>query len=243
MARAVALELFHCVSARSLRPLWLLEELGLPYRLVVLPFPPRVHAKQFLASNPLGTVPLLREGSMQLSESVAMLEYILARHAPHSRMAVGAAEPAFGSYVNLLHHGEATLTVPQTMVLRYRFHEPPERRSPQVADDYERWFGARLRLVDSILSRAQAEAVGDDERYLCGRFTAADISVGYALLLARRVGLDGRFSPALRTYVDVLQKRPGLQRALAVEHREAIAQGVDPEPAGTAPVREGAVRR
>jgi glutathione S-transferase len=57
--------LHHCVSARSFRPLWLLEELGLPYTLRMLPFPPRVHARHFLADNPLGTVPLFVDGAVR----------------------------------------------------------------------------------------------------------------------------------------------------------------------------------
>ena len=49
--------LHHCVSARSFRPLWMLEEIGLPYELKMLPFPPRVLARSYLDVNPLGTVP------------------------------------------------------------------------------------------------------------------------------------------------------------------------------------------
>ena len=50
------IELYHCVSARSFRALWMLEELDLPYQLHMLPFPPRALAKDYLAQNPLGTV-------------------------------------------------------------------------------------------------------------------------------------------------------------------------------------------
>ena len=63
------IELHHCVSARSFRPLWMLEELGLPYRLRMWPFPPRVHARDFLAVNPLGTVPLFIDGEVRMTES------------------------------------------------------------------------------------------------------------------------------------------------------------------------------
>ena len=41
--------LYHCVSARSFRVLWLLEELRLPYELRMLAFPPRVHQRDYLA--------------------------------------------------------------------------------------------------------------------------------------------------------------------------------------------------
>ena len=55
--------LYHCVSARSFRVLWMLEEIGLPYELRMLAFPPRVHHKDFLTLNPRGTVPLFIDGT------------------------------------------------------------------------------------------------------------------------------------------------------------------------------------
>ena len=74
------IELYHCVSARSFRPLWMLEELCVPYRLRMLPFPPRVHARQYLEDNPLGTVPLMKDGATRMTESAAMCQYLAARH-------------------------------------------------------------------------------------------------------------------------------------------------------------------
>ncbi|MBY0448515.1 MAG: glutathione S-transferase, partial [Hyphomonadaceae bacterium] len=56
------IELHHCHNARSFRALWALEELGLPYKLHMLPFPPRVRVPEYLEQNPLGTIPLLVDG-------------------------------------------------------------------------------------------------------------------------------------------------------------------------------------
>ena len=64
--------LYHCVSARSFRPLWMLEELQAPYRLHMLPFPPRALQRSYLDINPLGTVPLLLDGDTRMTESSAM---------------------------------------------------------------------------------------------------------------------------------------------------------------------------
>ncbi len=64
--------LHHCVSARSFRPLWMLEELGIPYQLRMLPFPPRVLAREYLQDTPLGIVPLLCDCDTRMTESAAM---------------------------------------------------------------------------------------------------------------------------------------------------------------------------
>lgn len=214
--------LYHCLSARSFRLLWILEELGVPYELKVLPFPPRVKAREFLDVNPLGTVPALFDDAVRMTESAAICQYLAARFSPRA-MDVAREEPDFGAYLNFLHFGEATLTFPQTLVLRYTHFEPPERQQPQVADDYARWFIARLRTLEPVLAGRE---------FLCaGRFTAADVSVGYALLLAQHLGLAGRFTPAVRAYWQQLQTRDAYRRALNVQHQAAVTQCVSTIPA------------
>ena len=213
--------LYHCVSARSFRPLWMLEELGLPCELRMLPFPPRALARHYLEENPLGTVPLLVDGATRMTESAAICQYLAARHGAGA-FDVSPEDPAYGAYLNWLHMSDATLTFPQTLVLRYTHFEPPERLQPQVAADYARWFLARLRAVDTALQNAE---------YLCaGRFMAADVAVGYALLLAQHLGLSAQFPPAVAAYWQRLQARPAYQRALRNQHQAALDQGVPTTP-------------
>jgi glutathione S-transferase len=172
-----------------------------------LPFPPRVREPGYLEINPLGTIPALRDGETFMSESAAIVQYLCTRHGP-SELAVGVDDPAYGAWLNWLHFGEATLTFPQTLVLRYRQFEPG--KAEVVADDYTQWFLSRLRHVD--------RALADGRDWLCGgRFTAADISVGYALLLARQLKLDAKFSPALQAYWERLAARPAFKAAKAAQ--------------------------
>jgi glutathione S-transferase len=214
--------LYHCMSARSFRPLWMLEELGMPYELVMLPFPPRALARPYLEANPLGTIPLMIDGATRMSESAAICQYLCAIRAP-TPLQVEPGEEAFGAYLNYLHFGEATLTFPQTLILRYARFEPEARRQPGVAEDYTKWFLARLRTLEPALTASD---------YLCaGRFTAADVSVGYALMLAQYLGLADRFTPAVAAYWGRLQQRNGYLWALEAQENAALAQGVSTVPA------------
>jgi glutathione S-transferase len=218
--------LYHCVSARSFRPLWMMEELGLPYELIVLPFPPRASARSYLGVNPLGTVPLMIDGDTRMTESAAICQYLCALRTP-TPLQVEPGEKGYGAYLNYLHFGEATLTFPQTLVLRYSRFEPEHRRQPAVAEDYAKWFLARLRTLEPVLA---------NDAFLCaGRFTAADVSVGYALLLARHVGLAERFTPAVKAYWERLEQRDAYIRALRSEEAAATRQGVSTVPATGAP--------
>ncbi|MBX3564045.1 MAG: glutathione S-transferase family protein [Sphingomonas sp.] len=202
------MELYHCMDARSFRALWALEEMGLPYRLHMLPFPPRMHQPEYLEINPLGTIPLLIDGDVRMTESAAIPHYLATHYGP-SCLAVGVEEPDHGLWLDWLHRSEATLTYPLTIVLRYTQLEPEERRIQQAVDDYTQWFLSRLRHLTRALH---------DREWLCaGRFTMADLCVGYALLFARDVGLDHKFSPEIAAYWERLAARPGFRAAKAAQ--------------------------
>jgi len=200
--------LYHCDAARSFRPLWMLEEMGLPYQLKMLPFPPRVFAKEYLALNPLGTIPYLIDGETRMTESSGICHYLGAKYGP-TPLIVGLEDPAYGAFLNWMYFSDATLTFPQTLVLR---------RNPQVATDYAKWFLGRLRAVEAATASAET---------LCaGRFTAADVVIGYALRLADNIGLAKDFGPNVRAYWARLQQRDGFKRAVAAEQRAGIEQNV-----------------
>lgn len=198
------MKLYHCVGARSLRAVWMLEELGLDYELVVLPFPPRVFMKEYLAVNPLGTIPFLVDGAARMTESSGICHYLGATYGDGS-LIVKPGEADYAAYLNWMFYSDATATFPQTIVLRYTELEPPERRLPQAAEDYGKWFKGRLRLIDAQL---------ETSNYLCAnRFTAADIAVGYALYLAKRLALDTDLKPQTRAWYDRITARDAFKRA------------------------------
>lgn len=206
-----AIQLFHCRDSRSFRVLWALEELELPYGLELMQFPPRVFVEGYRDVNPLGTVPALLVDGQLMTESAAIPHYLATRFGP-SDLAVAPHEPGYAAYLNFLHMGEATLTFPQTIHLRYTMLEPPERRVAQAAEDYAQWFGSRL---------CNAERMLDGDYAAAGRFTMADISVGYAVMLAQSIGLEAQVTPGMAAYLDRLSQRPAFQRAKAAQGSQA----------------------
>ncbi|MEH6558206.1 MAG: glutathione S-transferase family protein [Oceanicoccus sp.] len=198
------MKLYHCKDARSLRPLWTLEEMGLDYELINMEFPPRFTYDGYLDINPMGTVPTFIDGNSTLTESAGICQYLVEKYGP-TDIGMTIDEPEYGEYLNWIHRSDATLTFPQTLVLRYTRLEPEERRIPQVVDDYSQWYLSRLRAVEMAL---------EGKEFLCAnRFTIADITVAYALFLGVSLGLSERYKPNCKRYLASMMERPGWKRA------------------------------
>lgn len=208
----MALKLWHCAGSRSIRPLWTLLEMGLDFELETMQFPPRFVHPGYTELNPIGTVPYFTDSSdpdnlVSMTESTGISQYLVDKYGP-TDLAVMPSEPAYGEYLNWLHRSDATLTFPQTLVLRYTVLEPEATRLPKVAEDYTKWFFSRLRSVELALS--------DGREFLCAdRFTLADISVGFALHFADLLSLKGGFKSHTLAYYERLKQRPSFQKSIA----------------------------
>lgn len=199
--------LYHSKDTRSLRCLWLLEELELAHELELVAFPPRLKQPQFLEVNPSGTLPFLVDGAVRMHESCAILLYLAGKHGD-GRCLVPLDSPAYGPMLDWTFHGETALAAPLATALRYSMFLPREQRVPAVAEDYRGQMLQRLPALEQALA---------GNAYLCGEeLTVADISVGYGLLLGEMFGLGEQYPAAVRAYLERLKARPAFQRARAV---------------------------
>lgn len=207
--------LYTCARSRGLRATWAAEEAGVEIDLRVLPFPPRYLAPDYMAINPLGTVPMLVDGETRLTESCAIAHYLATRDG-HTPLAVAPGERDYGEYLDYTYHADATITFPQTVYMRFCLFEK-DKGLQEAGHAYAKWFHKRLVKVEDRLNGRE---------YLCAdRFTVADICVGYALILAQSVGLDEGVPDSLKTYRARLMERPALQRAMAREDAGLKALG------------------
>jgi glutathione S-transferase len=192
-------------EGRGFRVVWLLEEMGLPYRLRGVDLLAGVEKdSEFLAINPAGFIPALVDGDAAMVESIAIMEYLIARYGP-TPLAPDPHDPAFPAYQQFLHLGEAGLGASIYFVNVCARLAPEGERQNWGARKALEVFQSRLSLVTRQLARAP---------YMAGEaFTAADISVGYALLLAQ-MGGNVTLSEPEGAYVDRLARREAFQRAL-----------------------------
>jgi glutathione S-transferase len=198
-----------------------MEELGIKdYKLITMPFPPRVFYKKFLEINRLGTIPFfeIEEDDIKMTESVAICQYLVDKYDDSSSLSIKPNEKDYGNYLNWLSHSDATLTFPQTVVLRYTQQEIG--RSDLAAQDYSKWYIARLRMLDNVLS--------DGREFLCGnRFTIADISITFALYLGTTLEVDDKkldsfYKPQTKDYMKRMISRQSFKSAQLSQDKSAL---------------------
>ena len=191
---------------RALRVVWMLEEMNLPYELRPIDFQKRFEDAEFMAISPTGAVPAIRDGDTQVIESCAILEYLGAKYGP-TPLAPAPSDPAYPAYISYLHLGEGSLTAPLNVTIGSRFVAP---------DDQKQNWGAQLAIDLFVRKSAALTAALSRSPYVAGDvFTAADISCGYAVGLAKFLGFEERLDARVRDYAARLTERPAYQRAAA----------------------------
>ncbi len=193
-------------EGRGFRVVWLLEEMALPYRLVEVDLLRGVeHYPEFLAVNPAGFIPALQDGAVTMVESIAIMQYLMEAHGP-TPLAPRPADPDYPAYLQFLLMGEAGIS--NAMFYYTNLHRivPESERSGRFDRFVLYQFESRLKLISDRLGQAP---------YLAGeRFTAADISTGYALDNAWRA-TGYAFDDRVSDYLARLRARPGYGRAMA----------------------------
>lgn len=192
---------------RAVRIAWLLEELGVPYRLERGEFVPP-ERRFFSQPTPTGRYPTLVDGDVVLCESGAIAEYLLERYG-EGRLAPPVGSPDRPRYLQWLHYAEGSAFPPVGIIVwltRYR----------GGADDEDGLLADARARAASALAFIE-DGLGEDAYLVGDAFTAADVMMGFSLLAAKSVGvLDARF-PRLEAYLGRLFARPAFQRVAALD--------------------------
>jgi len=199
-------------TSRSIRIVWLLEEMGLAYCVRQVDMLAAEQDPEFLAINPANYIPAMQDGDAIMVESIAIMEYLMGRYGP-TPLAPAPHDKNFPIYQQFLHLGEAGLATLMMPVVVSRFIAPEAERENWGATWCVQSFQKRLKLVSRRLASAP---------YLAGEaFTAADISVTYALNLGQRnCGIT--LGDAEQAYIARTTGRDAYKRAMQRSH-----EGVD----------------
>ena len=205
--------IYHLTSSRSERIVWLMEELGLEYRLEVFRREPNGAAPAAMkAIHALGKAPIVRDGDIVLAESGAIVDYLVHRHGA-GRLAIPPANDDYARYLYWLHFAEASLM--SLMLIALVVGRIPEAASSPV----------RARVLDrmkAMLGFVDAELAG--RRFFAGEeLTAADVMMVFPFTTMRRF-LDYDLAPYanIAAYLERIGERPAYRKAMAIAGPDAV---------------------
>jgi glutathione S-transferase len=194
----------HLEMSRSQRIVWLLEELGLPYEVKRYQRSPQMLAPPELKQvHPLGKSPVIERDGKVYAESGAIIEY-LAETEGGGVLNVPPGDPARADYLYWLHFAEGSAMLP--LLLKIYFNLIGDAAAPLIATRAEPEIDNHLSFAD--------QALGANDYFVAGRFTAADIQMAFVIEAAAGRGGVDRY-PNLMRARDVYLARPARQRALA----------------------------
>lgn len=200
------LKIYHTPPTRSIRIVWLCEEMGLPYETVAVALG-GTPSEELAAISPLGQLPAIEDGDVRMIESIAIMQYLMARHGP-TNLTVAPDEKDFPTYLQFVEFGEAGLCAIGNALVATNFGAPEDQRKNWTSAYIINAQRKRLGIVEKHLSDGR-------EFIAAGRFTAADISVGYAIGVFKLLGVIRRTTPAIESYFERITARPGYQKAAA----------------------------
>ena len=197
------IRLHHIPGTRSMRVLWLLEELALPYDLRQWSLTDgSLRSAEFLALSPAGRIPALEIDGRAIFESGAIVQYLTERE---GRLAPAPGDPERADFLEWVSFAETQGATLQALNIQHMFLRPDTARSiPLLKLDTRRL---------AVTARALDDHLGGRPTLLDSGFSAADCMLGF--------NTDGVFRflpasdyPALAAYRDRMLARPALQRAI-----------------------------
>ncbi|MDA5094075.1 glutathione S-transferase family protein [Aliiroseovarius sp. KMU-50] len=219
--------LHHVQYGRSIRVLWLIEEIGLEEKLgtplEVVDY--QIGSKEMFEGglnkvSPATRIPALELGDITMSESGAIVQYLIEEYAPNLGVAPG--QPGRTDFLQWIHYAETMASLIEQLNLQMVFLRPPAKPSPIVI----KLNVARLRHT---LAGLEARLAGRDWLLDQG-FSGADIMLGFNLFAAPYyVKLDA--FPNILAYKARIEAMPSYQRVVAREGEQRFyAQDFYPVP-------------
>jgi glutathione S-transferase len=198
---------YHLETSRSERIVWLMEELGLPYKMQIFPREPNGAAPPpFKEIHALGRAPAIRDGETVLAESGAIVDYIIHRHG-NSRLALEPHDPAYARYIYWLHFAEGSL-MSLLLIVLVLSRVKEARASPVFARMRER--------MNQMLAFVDREIEGGPW-FAGAEFSAADVMMVFPFTTLRNF-LDYDLAPYanILAYLERIEARPAYRKAMSV---------------------------
>lgn len=214
--------LHHCHQTRSMRVLWLLNELDIDFKIAVYPFDQTLKSDEYLTVHPVGRVPALQIDGEVMFESGAIIEYLCERF-PEAGLGRLPGDPDRMDWLNWVHFAETISQHTAALTQQHIALFEDAMRSPVVmkieAKRLEKCFAAIEARLDTPVEQR--------DYLLTSGFSAADIAIGQAVYMARHFARIEPFEKLSAWYARITD-RPAFQASLPPEEGRLYARDFYP---------------
>jgi glutathione S-transferase len=197
------IKVHHLSQSRSLRILWLLEELGLPYEVqrYERDAVTRLAPPELLQVHPLGKSPVVEIDGQRLAESGAIVEHLCAQHGPQMVPAQGTA--AYFEHLEMMHFAEGSAMIP--LLLQIYVGTLGDAGAP-----------LQPRIQSEVTNHLQfmEDSLRPSGHFVLDQLSAVDIMLSFPAMSVLRMGREEEF-PRLAAFAHAMMARPAYQRAVA----------------------------
>ena len=206
------IKLHHLNASRSIRILWLLEEIGQPYELITYQRDATTHLAppSLKAIHPLGKSPVIELDGKVIAESGAIVELLIKKFAP--QLAPDELSATYSDYLQWLHFAESSAMLPFLL---------------KVFNQYESKCGTSLKFLDSYAEVEFSKVFSYLNDHLDGktflvdeRLTGADFMLGFVVQGALKMLNCGSKYPHIKRYIDNLESLSSYQKAMRLDASE-----------------------
>ena len=198
------MKIYHAPNTRSVRILWLFEELGLSYELEHYKLgDSEMRTPEYRKIHPMGRVPVLEDGAVKIFESGAIIQYVLEKYG-QGKFIPTLDAPNFARYLQWFHYAEGMIMPQVNIIVVESILLPEERRNKVNLDRATKLVTRMLTAVDEGL---------EGEEYLAGEISGADMMTGHSCIVSARLGADISDKPNVAAYIERLNARPALKTA------------------------------
>lgn len=200
--------LHHCPQTRSMRVLWLLEEIGEPFQVVPHAFDKSLRAPDYLTISPAGRVPSLEMDGDTYFESGALIQ-ILCERFPERGLGRDTGDLDRPEWLIWLNFAETVTQHCAALTQQHIAIYDDDMRSPLVM----KLEAARLKKCYAAIEGRLSTPVENRDYLLTSGYSAADIAVGQAVYLGQFFAtLDG--FPETAKWYERLAERPAFKASL-----------------------------
>ncbi|HKM36220.1 MAG TPA: glutathione S-transferase [Thiopseudomonas sp.] len=203
------IKLHHLHASRSIRILWLLEEIGQPYELISYQRDAKTHLApaSLKAIHPLGKSPVIELDGKVIAESGAIVELLIKRFAPH--LAPNELSPEYSDYLQWIHFAESSAMLPFLLKIFNRY-ETQSGTSLKFLDHYAEIELNKIFLYLNDHLNGKTFLVEE-------RLTGADFMLAFVVQAALKMLKCDSTYPHIKSYLENLESLASYQKAMQIE--------------------------